>query len=76
LGLSISKYGKALADYKARGFSFPLNKDLLGAYAAWESARLDWQSFRDSHRVSGEAREIPTGLASALLEEESQEKSE
>jgi len=65
--MSISELGKAIADYSSRGATFEIEKSLVSDYDKFETARLEWEKFRDSFRNEMDAAGLPTGLAAKLL---------
>jgi len=67
LGITISAFQKALADYVARKCNFEVDKDLLSALQDYEKSKVAWESFRDSFRSAKDAQTIPTGALEALL---------
>lgn len=65
--MSISELGKAIAEYSSRGCTFSFDKDLVSDYQNYESARLEWEKFRDSFRNEMDSTGLPTGIAAKLL---------
>jgi len=65
--LSISSAQRAIADYAQRKLTFQLNREILLAVQKFETAKAEWESFRDSHKSSTDSSSVPTGLVASLL---------